>query len=206
MSAREGTFIAFEGGDGAGKSTQVRRLAGAFEEAGRDVVLTRQPGGTALGGALRDLVLHGDAITPRAEALIFAADKAQHVEEVVLPALDEGAVVITDRYTDSAIAYQGAGRDLGASEVAELQDWAVDGLVPHLTVVVDIDPGEGRRRRGVVHDRMESEADGFHAAVRGHFLALAESSPDRYLVVDGTAAPDEVARLVWERVTQDGLA
>ncbi|WP_338748626.1 dTMP kinase [Janibacter alittae] len=206
MAAREGTFIAFEGGDGAGKSTQVRRLAQAFEEAGREVVITRQPGGTTLGGELRDLVLHGGAITPRAEALVFAADKAQHVEEVILPSLEEGAVVITDRYTDSAIAYQGAGRDLGAAEVAQLQDWAVDGLVPHLTVVVDIDPGEGRRRRGAVHDRMESETDGFHAAVRGHFLALAESAPGRYLVVDGAAAPDEVARLVWQRVTQDGLA
>lgn len=206
MSEPEGTFIAFEGGDGAGKSTQVRRLARAFEEAGREVVITRQPGGTVLGGALRDLVLHGDEVTPRAEALIFAADKAQHVEEVVLPALEDGAVVITDRYTDSAIAYQGAGRDLGAAEVTELQDWAVDGLVPHLTVVVDINPGEGRRRRGDVHDRMESEAEGFHSAVRGHFLALAESAPDRYLVVDGSASPDEIARLVWERVTEDGLA
>lgn len=205
MSEPEGTFIAFEGGDGAGKSTQVRRLARAFEEAGREVVITRQPGGTVLGGALRDLVLHGDEVTPRAEALIFAADKAQHVEEVVLPALEDGAVVITDRYIDSAIAYQGAGRDLGAAEVTELQDWAVDGLVPHLTVVVDINPGEGRRRRGDVHDRMESEAEGFHAAVRGHFLALAESAPDRYLVVDGSASPDEIARLVWERVTEDGL-
>ncbi|NYF98765.1 dTMP kinase [Janibacter cremeus] len=206
MAAREGTFIAFEGGDGAGKSTQARRLAQAFQGVGREVVVTRQPGGTALGGSLRDLVLHGEAVTPRAEALIFAADKAQHVEEVILPSLEDGAVVITDRYTDSAIAYQGAGRDLGATEVTQLQDWAVDGLVPHLTVLVDIDPGEGRRRRGVVHDRMESEADGFHAAVRGHFLALAESAPDRYLVVDGTATPDEVARLVWERVTQEGLA
>ncbi|WEV76775.1 dTMP kinase [Janibacter cremeus] len=205
MSEPQGTFIAFEGGDGAGKSTQVRRLARAFEEAGREVVITRQPGGTVLGGALRDLVLHGDEVTPRAEALIFAADKAQHVEEVVLPALEDGAVVITDRYIDSAIAYQGAGRDLGAAEVTELQDWAVDGLVPHLTVVVDINPGEGRRRRGDVHDRMESEAEGFHAAVRGHFLALAESAPDRYLVVDGSASPDEIARLVWERVTEDGL-
>ncbi len=206
MSARDGTFIAFEGGDGAGKSTQVARLAASFESAGREVVLTRQPGGTALGAALRDLVLHGEAVTPRAEALIFAADKAQHVEEVVLPSLGRGAVVITDRYTDSSIAYQGAGRDLGATEVAELQDWAVGGLVPHLTVLVDIDPGEGRRRRGAEHDRMESEADAFHARVRGHFLELAERSPQRYLVVDGAADPEEIARRVWDRVRADGLA
>ena len=115
MSAREGTFIAFEGGDGAGKSTQVRRLATALEEAGRTVVLTRQPGGTALGATLRDLVLHGEEMSPRAEALLFAADKAQHVQEVILPSLAEGSVVITDRYVDSSIAYQGAGRDLGAA-------------------------------------------------------------------------------------------
>ncbi|WP_435200356.1 dTMP kinase [Janibacter sp. GS2] len=205
MSAREGTFIAFEGGDGAGKSTQVDRLAASLTRAGREVVLTRQPGGTPLGAALRDLVLHGEAVTPRAEALIFAADKAQHVEEVILPSLERGAVVITDRYTDSSIAYQGAGRDLGSAEVAQLQGWAVAGLLPHLTVLVDIDPGEGRRRRGAVHDRMEAEADAFHAAVRGHFLALAEQAPQRYLVVDGTAAPEEIARRVWARVTEDGF-
>lgn len=205
MSARDGIFIAFEGGDGAGKSTQVARLAASLEAAGREVVLTRQPGGTALGSALRDLVLHGEAVTPRAEALIFAADKAQHVEEVVLPSLERGAVVITDRYTDSSVAYQGAGRDLGAGEIADVQGWAVGGLVPHLTVLVDIDPGEGRRRRGSEHDRMESEADAFHERVRGHFLELAEQDPQRYLVVDGTADPDEIAGRVWDRVHEEGL-
>ncbi len=206
MDVREGTFIAFEGGDGAGKSTQARRLAATLEEAGREVVLTRQPGGTALGHALRDLVLHGEAITPRAEALIFAADKAQHVHEVILPSLARGAVVITDRYVDSSIAYQGAGRDLGSAEVAELQDWAVAGLTPHLTVLVDVDPGEGRRRRGAVHDRMESEADSFHTAVRRHFHALAAAAPERYLVVDGTSSPEAIADLVWQRVLQEGIA
>lgn len=206
MSAPDGTFIAFEGGDGAGKSTQVTRLAASLEEVGREVVLTRQPGGTALGAALRDLVLHGEAITPRAEALVFAADKAQHVEEVVLPSLERGAVVISDRYTDSSIAYQGAGRDLGPAEVADLQQWAVGGLVPHLTVLVDIDPDEGRRRRGAEHDRMESEADAFHERVRGHFLALAEAAPERYLVVDGAEDPDEIARRVLDRVREQGIA
>lgn len=206
MSAPDGTFIAFEGGDGAGKSTQVTRLAASLEEVGREVVLTRQPGGTALGAALRDLVLHGEAITPRAEALVFAADKAQHVEEVVLPSLERGAVVISDRYTDSSIAYQGAGRDLGPAEVADLQQWAVGGLVPHLTVLVDIDPDEGRRRRGAEHDRMESEADAFHERVRAHFLALAEAAPERYLVVDGAEDPDEIARRVLDRVREQGIA
>lgn len=200
-----GYFIAFEGGDGAGKSTQVRHLVASLEAAGREVVVTRQPGGTALGAALRDLVLHGEAITPRAEALVFAADKAQHVAEVVLPSLARGAVVVTDRYVDSSVAYQGAGRSLGVDEVAQLQGWAVGGLTPDLTVVVDVDPAEGRRRRGGTHDRMESEADAFHTAVREHFLALAEAAPERYLVVDGAAAPEVVAEQVRARLVADGL-
>lgn len=206
MSARAGTFIAFEGGDGAGKSTQVTHLAELLRGVGREVVLTRQPGGTPLGSALRELLLHGGDITPRAEALVFAADKAQHVEEVVRPALARGAVVITDRYVDSSIAYQGAGRALGAAEVTQLQSWAVDGLVPDLTVLVDVDPEEGRRRRGAEHDRMESEATDFHVAVRRHFLALAEQAPGRYLVVDGTRPPEDIAALVRDRVLREGLA
>ncbi|KRE35086.1 thymidylate kinase [Janibacter sp. Soil728] len=200
-----GYFIAFEGGDGAGKSTQVRHLVAALEEAGREAVVTRQPGGTTLGLALRDLVLHGQAVSPRAEALIFAADKAQHVQEVVLPALARGAVVVTDRYTDSSVAYQGAGRSLGAQEVADLQGWAVGGLTPHLTVLVDVDPAEGRRRRGGTHDRMESEADAFHTAVREHFLAMAKGDPARYLVVDGTTPPQEIAEQVRQRLVHEGL-
>ena len=193
-------FIAFEGGDGAGKSTQVRLLAERLRGAGKEPVLTRQPGGTALGQRLRDLVLHGDPMSPRAEALLFAADKAQHVDEVVRPALALGHVVITDRYTDSSVAYQGAGRDLGADDVHRLQMWAVAGLVPDLTVIVDITADEGRRRRGEVHDRLESEADVFHEAVRSHFHALAAAAPERYLLVDGTADPDGVAAEVWDRV------
>jgi len=157
VTGHEGFFIAFEGGDGAGKSTQVRLLAEALRRGGRTVTVTRQPGGTDLGLAIRDLVLHGDHVSPRAEALLFAADKAHHVDQLVRPALDRGEVVITDRYTDSSVAYQGAGRDLGADEVRQLQMWAVDGLLPHLTVVVDISPLEGRRRRGDVHDRLEAE-------------------------------------------------
>ena len=145
----DGIFIAFEGGDGAGKSTQVRLLASAYALLGRSVLVTRQPGGTELGRALRDLLLHGDHMSARAEALIFAADKAQHVEEVVRPALAAGQVVLTDRYTDSAVAYQGAGRALGAEEVRTLQMWAVDDLLPDLTVIVDISAEEGRRRHRV---------------------------------------------------------
>lgn len=205
MSAREGYFIAFEGGDGAGKSTQVTLLAGALRGIGRAVTVTRQPGGTELGRALRDLVLHGGHVAPRAEALVFAADKAQHVDEVVRPALARGEVVVTDRYTDSSVAYQGAGRDLGAVEVQELQMWAVDHLVPDLTVVVDVSPAEGRRRRGETHDRLESEADAFHAAIRQHFLAMAHGHPERYLVLDGTQPPERLHALVLERLEAAGV-
>lgn len=205
MSARSGTFIAFEGGDGAGKSTQVARLAEALRASGREVVVTRQPGGTSLGAALRELLLHGEQVSPRAEALVFAADKAQHVDEVVRPALARGAVVLTDRYTDSAIAYQGAGRDLGADEVTRLQHWAVDGVLPDVTVLVDVDPAEGRRRRGESHDRLESEAEEFHVAVREHFLALAAAQPRRYLVVDGSEPPESIAAQVRDHLRDGGL-
>lgn len=202
---QQGLFIAFEGGDGAGKSTQVRLLAAALEERGREVVVTRQPGGTPLGAQIRDLVLHGDHVSPRAEALLFAADKAHHVDELIRPAMDRGAVVITDRYTDSSVAYQGAGRDLGAVEVHDLQMWAVDSLLPDLTVIVDISAEEGRRRRGEVHDRLEAEADTFHEAIRHHFLAMAQGSPGRYLVVDGTTSPDEIHRAILGRLEFSGL-
>ncbi len=203
MTGRNGLFIAFEGGDGAGKSTQVRLLADALRARGRTVTVTRQPGGTELGRAIRDLVLHGDHVSARAEALLFAADKAHHVDELVRPALDRGEVVITDRYTDSSVAYQGAGRELGAAEVHDLQMWAVDGLVPDLTVVVDVPAEEGRRRRGDTHDRLESEADPFHDSIRQHFLAVAAGHPERYLVVDGTEPADRLHDLVMDRL--DGL-
>ena len=144
-------------------------------------------------------------MSPRAEALIFAADKAQHVSEVVAPALDRGAVVITDRYTDSSVAYQGAGRELGHAEVHDLQMWAVGDLLPDLTVVVDITADEGRRRRGEVHDRMESEGDGFHEAVRSHFLAMAQGSPERYLVVDGTASPEQIHAAILDGLESRGV-
>ena len=205
MTARNGLFIAFEGGDGAGKSTQVRRLADALRARGRTVTVTRQPGGTELGRAIRDLVLHGDHVSARAEALLFAADKAHHVDELVRPALDRGEVVITDRYTDSSVAYQGAGRELGAAEVHDLQMWAVDGLVPDLTVVVDVPAEEGRRRRGDTHDRLESEADAFHDSIRQHFLAVAAGHPERYLVVDGTEPADRLHDLVMDRLGDLGL-
>jgi dTMP kinase len=200
----DGLFIAFEGGDGAGKSTQVALLREAFEAAGRTVTVTRQPGGTELGQQIRDLVLHGDHVAPRAEALLFAADKAHHVEQLIRPALRRGDVVVTDRYTDSSVAYQGAGRDLGAQEIHDLNMWAVDGLVPDLTVVVDISAQEGRRRRGAVHDRLESEEDAFHESIRAHYLAMAQGNPERYLVVDGTRPPEQLHGEVVSRLSAMG--
>ena len=200
-----GVFIAFEGGDGAGTSGQVAALEAAYETAGARVWSTRQPGGTPLGRAIRDLVLHGDHVSPRAEALLFAADKAHHVDQVIRPALEDGQVVITDRYTDSSVAYQGAGRSLGTDEVLRLQLWAVDDLVPDLTVLLDVSPEEGRRRRGAVHDRLESERDAFHSAVRTHYLALAAADAGRYLVLDGTLSPSTLQALVLDRLRAAGL-
>lgn len=200
-----GLFIVFEGGDGAGKSTQVALLREALERAGRHVTVTRQPGGTPLGQQIRDLVLHGEHVAPRAEALLFAADKAHHVDMLIRPALQRGEVVISDRYTDSSVAYQGAGRDLGAQEVHDLNMWAVQDLVPDLTVVVDISAEEGRRRRGEVHDRLESEEDDFHEAIRQHFLSMAQGNPERYLIVDGTQPPEQIHAEVMNRLEKLGV-
>jgi dTMP kinase len=203
---RLGLFVAFEGGDGAGKSTQVRLLAQALSDAGREVVVTRQPGGTSLGSAIRDLVLHGGHVSPRAEALLYAADKAHHVDELIRPTLERGVDVLTDRYTDSSIAYQGAGRDLGPQEIHELLVWAVAGLFPDLTIVVDVPAAVGRARRGSVHDRIESEGDDFHERVRQHFLDLAAAAPQRYLVLDGTADPADLHAQVVARLRAEGVA
>ncbi len=155
-----GLFVAFEGGDGAGKSTQSQLLAAWLAEQGAEVVQTREPGGTTLGRTLRELVLHGQdgSVSPRAEALIFAADRAHHVATVVRPALDRGAVVLTDRYLDSSVAYQGAARQLGHDEVRALSLWAVEGLVPDLTVLLDVSSAEGRARRG--HQRDHDQGQG----------------------------------------------
>ena len=199
-SSSRGLFIALEGGDGSGKSTQGRLLCAWLEGLGHTVVVTREPGGTAFGRTVRQLVLHGAHVAPRAEALLFAADRAHHVETLIRPALARGDVVITDRYMDSSIAYQGAGRDLGVDEVRELNMWATGGLLPTLTVLIDLPAEVGRTRRGGVHDRLESEADHFHSAVREHFLALAHADPDRYLVVDGELPPEQIHGLVRTRV------
>jgi len=185
-----GTFVAFEGGDGAGKSTQIRLLADALTASGRDVVVSREPGGTPVGASIRSVVLHGEHVDARAEALLFAADRAHHVATVIRPALQRGVTVLCDRFMDSSIAYQGVARALDRDQIRDLSLWATGGLLPDLTVLLDVDPARGRSRRGQVHDRVESEGDSFHAAVRQGFLELARQAPQRYLVLDAARSQD----------------
>ena len=195
-----GLLISFEGGDGVGKTTQIRILADLLAAADVDHVLTREPGGTGLGGAIRELLLHGGDIAPRAEALLYAADRAHHVATRIRPALERGAVVLTDRYLDSSVAYQGAARALGPEDVRALSLWATDGLLPDLTILLDAEPGLAARRtmaRGA-KDRLERETDAFHAALRAQFLALAGAEPARFVVIDADRPVDEVADDVIE--------
>ncbi|BCW39267.1 MULTISPECIES: dTMP kinase [Paenarthrobacter] len=200
-----GLFIAFEGGDGAGKSTQAARLSDALESRGLTVLRTREPGGTPIGEKLRSLVLdHGHGtIDARTEALMFAAARAAHAHQVIRPALAQGTVVITDRYVDSSVAYQGVGRGLGAEGVLSLNEWATEGLHPHLTVLLDVDPAHGRRRRtagDTAEDRLESEPDEFHSAIRHAFLDLAEAAPSSYLVLPAGEEIEALAARILERV------
>lgn len=199
-SGGTGLFIAFEGGDGAGKSTQVGELARWCESLGRVVLITREPGGGALGHRIRDLLLHTGDVSPRAEALLFAADRADHVDTVIRPALSRGEIVITDRYRDSSIAYQGSGRHLGIRDVRNLSSWATDGLLPDLTVVLDVPPETGASRRAREADRMEAEDTEFHGRVRKAFLDLAGADPSRYLVLDATLPRADVAERIRDRV------
>ena len=182
-----GLFISFEGGDGVGKTTQIRILADLLTAADVDHVLTREPGGTELGVEIRRLLLHGGHVAPRAEALLYAADRAHHIATRVRPALERGAVVLADRYLDSSVAYQGAARSLGPQEVRDLSLWATEGLLPDLTVLLDGDPDLAERRttgRGA-KDRLEQEGDAFRVVLREQFLALAQSEPERFVVVEG---------------------
>lgn len=199
-----GLFVTFEGGDGSGKTTQAGLLESWLTEQGRRVVRTREPGGTDLGLELREIVLHRRGhIAPRAEALLYAADRAQHVDTLVRPALEHGDVVVQDRYIDSSVAYQGAGRVLGGDEVRDLSRWAVEGLAPDLTVLLDLDEAAARSRLDAsrtTYDRLEAEAQDFHARVRAAFLAIADAEPERFLVVDATLPVDEIAASVRSRV------
>ncbi|MET9773385.1 dTMP kinase [Streptomyces sp. NPDC006367] len=200
--AANGFFIALEGGDGAGKSTQAEALAEWIRGKGHEVVLTREPGATPVGKRLRSILLDVSSagLSHRAEALLYAADRAEHVDTVVRPALERGAVVISDRYIDSSVAYQGAGRDLSPTEIARISRWATNGLVPHLTVLLDVPPETARERFTEAPDRLESEPAEFHARVRAGFLTLAAADPGRYLVVDAGQEPEAVTTVVRHRL------
>ncbi|KRA24161.1 thymidylate kinase [Microbacterium sp. Root61] len=204
-SGSRGLFVTFEGGDGVGKTTQATLLQEWLTTAGRTVVRTREPGGTEVGVLVRDIVLHHRGeIAPRAEALLYAADRAHHIETFVRPALERGDVVIQDRYLDSSVAYQGAGRVLGSDEVRDLSLWATGGLLPDVTVLLDLDPSVARERLDAddkPFDRLESEKTAFHERVRAEFLALAAAEPDRFLVLDASRPAAELAEAVRERVT-----
>lgn len=193
-----GLFISFEGGDGVGKTTQIRILADLLTAADVDHVLTREPGGTELGVEIRRLLLHGGHVAPRAEALLYAADRAHHVATLVRPALERGAVVVSDRYLDSSVAYQGAARSLGAEDVRSLSLWATGGLLPDRTILLDADPALADRRasgRGG-RDRLERESDAFRAALREQFLALADAEPERIVVIDAARPVEAVTAAV----------
>jgi dTMP kinase len=203
-SRRPGVFLALEGGEGAGKSTQARLLAIWLRDQGYDVVTTHEPGATKIGNRLRALLLDTahTGLSPRAETLMYAADRAEHVRSVIIPALERGAIVVTDRYVDSTLAYQGAGRQLPVSEIAELNRWATGGLTPQLTILLDLPPLTGLGRRLSSADRLESEPVEFHQRVRNGFLALANAEPDRYLVLDASRPEGEVSRDIQQRVRE----
>ncbi|MFE7748681.1 dTMP kinase [Streptomyces sp. NPDC057428] len=200
--AANGFFLVLEGGDGAGKSTQVEALASWIRAKGHDVVVTREPGATPIGKRLRSILLDVSSagLSNRAEALLYAADRAEHVDSVVRPALERGAIVISDRYIDSSVAYQGAGRDLAPTEIARISRWATSGLVPHLTVLLDVDPQTARERFTEAPDRLESEPAEFHDRVRSGFLTLAAADPARYLVVDAGQEPETITTVVRHRL------
>lgn len=201
-----GLFISFEGIDGVGKSTQADALETFVRSHGLDVVRTLEPGGTELGQEIRHLLLHrkGD-VTPRAEALLYAADRSHHVATKIRPALEAGKVVIIDRYLDSSVAYQGAGRELETKEIRELSLWATNGLLPNLTILLDLDPELARARRdntGTEPDRLEREKVEFFAAVRQGYLELAAAEPERFLVIDATSSKEQIQAQIQARVAE----
>lgn len=204
MSA--GLWITLEGGDGSGKTTQADLLERWLTDAGRTVLRTREPGGSEVGVLIREIVLHhrGD-IAPRAEALLYAADRAHHVATVVRPALERGEIVVQDRYLDSSVAYQGAGRVLDGAEIRRLSLWGAEGVLPDLTLLLDLDPATARVRLDAADkpfDRLEAEKVEFHHRVRDGYLALAEAEPERFLVLDASAPVDEIATAVRARIAE----
>jgi dTMP kinase len=202
VPAHRGLLIAFEGGEGAGKTTQARLLAIWLRDQGYDVIATHEPGATKVGMRLRALLLDTahTGMSSRAETLMYAADRAEHVDTLVRPALERGAVVVTDRFVDSSLAYQGRGRKLPVAEIAGLNQWATGGLRPDLTILLDLPPMAGLVRRAPSADRLEAEPTEFHQRVREGFLALARAEPHRYLVLDATRPPEQLSREIQDRI------
>ena len=201
--SQRGRFVTIEGGEGAGKSTLLAALAGRAREAGGEVVTCREPGGTGLGERLREALLgasSGEPPDPRAELLVFASARAQLVAEVIRPALERGALVLCDRYLDSTVAYQHHGRGIERAEVDAVNAVATGGLLPDLTLLLDLPPYEGLRRVGRAGDYLESEPLDFHRRVRAGYLAEASASPGRWLVLDATRPPETLAEEAWSRV------
>ena len=200
-----GLFVTFEGGEGSGKSTQIERLAARLRAAGHDPLVTREPGGTPLAEAVREVLLDpAHRPVALAEALLMEAARADLVERVVRPALASGRIVVCDRYGDSTLAYQGGGRGLDLALLRALNAAATGGLTPDLTVLIDVDPGTGLARRGAAGapNRLDREPEEFHARVRARYRALAEAEPDRFRVLDGRESADRIETLVWEAVSE----
>lgn len=202
---KKGLFIVFEGGEGAGKSTQTEILAGKLRKDGRQVVVTREPGGTRIGEQIRAITHDPENVDldPVAEAYLMAASRAQHVRETITPALEDGKIVLSDRFVDSSIAYQGYGRELGEDVISGLNEFAVNGAVPDLILLLDVPPGVGHARiekEGKARDRLDMQQKDFYDRVQNGFLALAKKHPNRYVVIDAAAGIDEVASLVWDEV------
>lgn len=199
-----GVFITFEGGDGSGKTTQIELLKSWLEERGHTVVVTREPGGTDLGNELRDIILHRKGfIAPRAEALLYAADRAHHIHTLVAPALERGDVVVQDRYLDSSVAYQGAGRVLDPTEVRDVSLWATENLMPHLTILLDVPADVAKQRQDSderAYDRLEAEAEDFHQRVRESYQRLADAEPERFVILDGTDSIEAIHHQITQKV------
>lgn len=208
LMAGTGIFITFEGSEGCGKSTQIHRLAETLRLRDREVLILREPGGTPIGETIRHLLKHDEnagAMTPEAELLLFAASRAQLVREVIRPALNRGAVVLCDRFLDSTTVYQGVARSLAPADVAAINAFAVGGLLPNLTLLLDLDAAEGRRRavlRGETFDRMEQEGAEFYEAVRHGYLQLAAVHPERIIVIDASLDEEGVSLLIAEKIKQ----
>lgn len=207
-AARRGLFLSFEGGDGAGKSTQMALLREHLVQersVSEDLVLTtREPGGTPMGAQLRELVLHGDHMSPRTEALLYTADRAHHIDTVVRPHLERGGLVLADRYVDSSVAYQGAGRELEPEQVAALNLWATGGIMPHRTILLDLAPEALEERRPAESlDRLERAGRDFHRAVRKEFLGLAAAEPERFVVIDASQPRESIHAQIVDALSEE---